>query len=265
MTFNYDVRDNLRSGAQEVPNTVGGNFSVLTFTPELAYRLPRGFAVRLRAPLHWKTFDEASRGIHVTKSGFGDIELLGSYDVLHGSEPHAPTGWRLTATAGLAVPTGPHEVQPFVGEVAPTPLQLGGGTLDPILGLAGQYRLTQAWAVDASGAGRLAIMENRHRYRPASVVEIGIGGEWRPWPERLGLDLHLEWSHVTQVAVAGDAAPNTGRDAVYGVVNVSLHIWRGLAAGVTARIPVYLRVNQTQFAEDFLLGARLTYRTPPLF
>jgi hypothetical protein len=35
--------------------------------------------------------------------------------------------------------------------------------------------------------------------------------------------------------------------------------------GVTARVPMYLRVNQTQFAEDFLLAARLVYRTPPLF
>jgi hypothetical protein len=171
-----------------------------------------------------------------------------------GTEPPAPR-----------CPLGKHEAQPFVGETVPTPLQLGSGTVDPIVALSGQYRGGDAWAIDAYAASRLAVMENTHGYRPASVVELGIGGEWRPWPERLGLDLHGEWSHLTKVAVDGVEVPNTGRDGIYLVPGANVEIWGGIALGTTVRVPVYLRVNETQFAEDYLLAARLIYRTPPLF
>jgi hypothetical protein len=265
LTFNYDVRDDLRRGAVAIPNSVGGSFTVLTLTPEIAYRLPRGFTARLRAPVHRKTFDETSPEVHVEKTGLGDLEFLGSYDLLHGREAHAPTRLRLSVTAGAALPTGKHEVQPFVGDVAPTPLQLGAGTLDPIVGIAGQYAPRDGWAIDVSGATRLAIMETMHDYRPASVLELAFGGHWRPWPGRLGLDLHVEWSHLTKVAVAGVEAPNTGRDGIYLAPGGNVTIGRGLALGVTARIPVYLRVNEAQFTEDFLLAVRVAYTTPSLF
>lgn len=270
VTLNYDVRDKLRRGTETITNLVGGSFTVLTLSPEIGYRLPRGFSARLRAPFHWKTFDETSPTVHAKRTGLGDVELLGSYDIFYADEPAAPppappAPWRLTLSAGAALPTGQHEAQPFVGDVAPTPLQLGGGTLDPLFSASGQVRPHRYFAIDANAGARLSVMENMHSYRPASLFEVGVGGGWRPWPDRLGLDAHVEWSHVTHVAVAGIDVPNTGRDTIYVVPGVNVRIWRELSAGLSARVPVYLRVQQTQFAENALFLARVVYRTPPLF
>lgn len=258
VTVNYDVRDELREGGEEISNTPGGNFTVVTVSPEVGYRFPHGLAARLRIPIHHKTFDESVPDVHVERTGLGDVELLGGYDVLQGRH------WRLTASAGLALPTGEHEEQPFVGSIAPTPLQLGSGTLDPLLGLATRFALNRHASFDASVSARLAVLENMHEYRPASVVETALGTEWRPWPERLGLDVAVEWSHVTKVAVAGDEVPNTGRDTLYLVPGANVHIWRGLALGANVRVPIYLHVNERQFTEDFLVAVRVVYRTPPL-
>jgi hypothetical protein len=96
-------------------------------------------------------------------------------------------------------------------------------------------------------------------------VEIGLGGGWRPLPDRLGVDLHVEWSHLTKVSVAGTEAPNTGRDVIYLVPGLNVRVLGDLSAGASARVPVAMRVNQTQFTESVLFLARLVYRTPPLF
>lgn len=253
------MRDTLRRGDEEIPNSVGGSYTVVSLTPEIGYRLPRGFAVRLRAPIHWKTFDETSPMVHREANGLGDVELVGSY------EARFPAPWRLAASAGAALPTGEHEAQPFVGDLAPTPLQLGGGTFDPVAALVAEYRPNVRWGADARTAARLAVMENMHDYRPASLFEVGAGGQWRPWPRRLGLSLHVDWSHVTRVAVSGEEAPNTGRDTIYVEPAAAVVLWEGLSLEASARIPVYMRVNATQFAEAALFAVRLVYRTQPLF
>lgn len=253
------MRDRLRHGDEEIENSVGGKYTVATLAPEIGYRLPRGFSVRLRAPIHWKTFDENSPAIHREISGFGDVELVGSYDL------PLPVGWRATVLLGAALPTGEHVVQPFVGEAAPTPLQLGAGTLDPLVAANGEYRPDLRWSIDARAAARFALAENMHDYRPASLFEIGIGGQWRPWPRRLGVFLHLDYSHVTHVEVAGVEAANTGRDTVYVEPGAAVLLWEGFSLEATARIPMYLRVNETQFVESALFAVRVVYRTRPLF
>lgn len=259
LTFNYDVRDTLRRGAGTVPNTVGGSYRVVTVTPEAGLRLRRGLSVRLRAPLHGKTFDETADGTHRVKNGLGDVEVLGGWDL-------APARrWQLSFRAGAALPTGEHVAQPFVGTLAPTPLQLGSGTLDPVLGASGSFRPSGRFLLDAGAAARVVVMENSDRYRPASLYEIAVGGQWKVWPKRGALLLHVAYSHATLVEVAGVEAANTGRDAIYVEPGVTVRLWSTLTLEATARLPVYLRVNETQFTEDALFAARLVYRTPPLF
>jgi hypothetical protein len=230
----------------------------MSLTPELGYRLPHGLGIRLRAPIHWKTFVESTPMIHREANGFGDLELVGSYDV-------SQAGWRFSVSGGAALPTGAHEAQPFVGDpVAPTPLQLGTGTLDPIVAANTDYHLSPTWGLDARAAARLAVMENMHDYRPASLFEVGVGAAWLP-ARGLGAALHADWSHVTKVAVAGVEAPNTGRDTGYLEPSLLAGLGGGLSVQASARIPIYTRVNATQFTEDVLFALRLVYVSPPLF
>ncbi len=261
--MHYDVRGDLRRDTDKLANPGGVEFTVLTLTPEMAYGLPGRVSVRLRAPIHRKEFAEPGAGFRVRRQGLGDLEFLASYDVLRASDVPARR-WHLAASAGLALPTGGHEVQPFVGQAAPTPLQLGGGTWDPIVGLGAHCHLGDL-ALDGTAAARLALMENSYDYWPPSVFEVGVGAAYRAAAGRMNLGLHAEWSHLTQVRVAEVEVPNTGRDALYAVPAASVRLGDPLGLSFTARVPVYLRVNATQLAEGTLLAARLIYRTRPLF
>jgi hypothetical protein len=87
------VRDTLRRGGETVPNSVGGRFEVVTIAAEVGYQLPRGFDVRARAPLHWKSFEETMPAVTADASGLGDVELLGRYE--RTLAPH----WRVSVHA----------------------------------------------------------------------------------------------------------------------------------------------------------------------
>ncbi len=253
------MRDRLRRGDAQIANDVGADFTVATLVPEIGYGLPRRAFLRVRAPVHWKTFEETSPRIQVETSGLGDIELLGGW------EPQPSKRWRANLALGLALPTGEHVAQPFVGQAAPTALQLGSGTMDPLASAAAEYRASPQWSADARAAARVALMANMHDYRPASIYELSTGGRWRALPRRLGIGLHATYSHVTKVQVDGTAAPNTGRDTIYLEPSLMATIRPGLGIEASARIPLYMRVNETQLAETALLAVRLMYQTPPLF
>ena len=253
------MRETLRRGGETLPNSVGGRFEVLTMTPELGYQLPRGFDVRARAPLHWKSFEETTPAVTADASGLGDLELLGRY------ERTLSPRWYASATAGVALPTGSTEPQPFVGEAAPTVLQLGSGTVDPILAGLVRYAPPGPWVASANAATRLAVYENSHEYQSADLFELGIGGAVSLWSSRVDVRLHVDYSSVTHVEIAGVAAPNTGRATVYASPGVRVRLWREVTADVSAHVPLYMRVNETQFTEDALFAVRLAYRTPPLF
>jgi hypothetical protein len=263
LSVHYDVRRDLRRDTDNLANPAGARFTVLTLAPEVAYGLPGRVSLRLRAPIHWKEFEEPGAGFRARKQGLGDLEFLASYDVMRASG--VPTRrWDLAASAGLALPTGEHEVQPFVGQAAPTPLQLGGGTWDPLVGLGARCHLGDL-SLDGTATGRLALMENSDRYRPPSLLEVGLGAAFRAAAGRVSLGLHAEWSRLGRVGVAGVEAPNTGRDALYAVPAASLRLSDLLGLNLTARVPLYLRVKATQLAEEALLGARLVYRAGPLW
>jgi hypothetical protein len=253
------VRDTLRRGSDTVPNPVGGGFDVVTLTPEVGYAFSRGFEARVRLPLHWKSFEETMPAVNADASGLGDLELLGQYQ--RAPAPH----WRASVTAGATLPTGSTEAQPFVGQAAPTVLQLGSGTADPILAGLVRYQPYGRWSLSGNAATRLALYENAHAYQSANVFELGLGSSFSLWSGRVEARLHLDYSKVTHVEIAGARAPNTGRVTIFVSPGVRVRLWRDLSADVSARVPLYLRVNETQLTEDALLGVRLSYRTPPLF
>lgn len=259
VAFHEDVRDELRRGTEALANAAGARFAVRTLLPEIAYRATDHLLLRGRVPVHWKTFEERARGTRIERDGVGDIDILASRDFIL-DRIHAASGLRLTASAGLALPTGRAVAQPFVGDVAPTPLQLGSGTVDPLLGLAVRFQHGERWSVAASGAARLVLLENRHGDRASSVVETGVGATWRVLPNRVAVDLRFEWSHLGRARVAGSIVPSSGRDALYVEPGASLRVLRAVHVGASARLPLYMRVHATQLAEDHALVARIAWR-----
>ncbi len=260
VTFHNDVRDKLWRGHDEVPGGTGPRFTIRTFLSEAALRLPRGITLRARVPVHWKEFEENAAGVHAEKNGLGDVELLASVDLWRGVGTLAREPSVVTATLGVALPTGVTEAQPIVGEEAPTPLQLGGGTVDPLLVITGRHAVSDRLQLDAGAAAHVVLYENRHDYRSGSVLDSWAGGEWRPPVGPLGLRLLLEWSHVTKATVAGAEVPSTGRDVLYFVPGLTASLPWGPSVTATASLPLYVRTNDTQLAGDILLAVRVSFR-----
>jgi hypothetical protein len=254
--FSYDHRSRLLNGTEPLPDQ--GYFDITSLTLDLAYRLPAGFSARVRVPVDWKLFHENVVGQDLTLSGLGDVELLGGYDYLRSAR------WVGTVGLGVALPTGETTKQPIVGAAVPTPLQLGTGTVDPILVASIAFRPTQPLDLHLAGDGRPVLYTNGFNYQAASVFGAALGADYRLLAARLVPGLDLEWAHTTHAKLDGTEFPNTGRDVIYVAPHARVRIAGGLFAEAVFRVPAFQDVNATQFGETFQMAFRLSYVSPPL-
>jgi hypothetical protein len=254
--YSYDHRATLLNGTTELAQ--GGEFNITTLTVDLEYRLSTGFAARARLPVYWKTFSEPGTP-DLSLDGIGDTELSGTLDVARTPR------WVATLGVGMALPTGSTTAQPIVGSAVPTPLQLGTGTVDPlILGIVA-YRPIRPLEVHLSADARPVLYANGHEYQAASVYSGGIGAEYRALEGRLAPALDVVAAHTTHTAVGGTDVPNTGRDVIYLAPRFAIRLVNALRLEASIRIPVFQEVNATQFGETFGADIRLSYTSRSLF
>jgi hypothetical protein len=258
VVVNLDPRSDLRLGTSEVANVAGAAFTVVTVTPELSFRILDRLSIAARMPLHVKRFVE--RGAHRDEDGAGDLELVGSAELLDLADAG---GLRLTVSGGLAFPTGSTESQPFAGTIAPTPLQLGSGTFDPLVAVSFVVLARREIRFAASAGARLTLYENARDYRAASVIETRAGPEWSEGPVSLALPVVL--SLVGRSRNDAEDVPSTGREVLYLAPEIELRPDDHVAVGAGLRIPLHLRVNERQLVEDFLVVFRISVTTAPLY
>ena len=130
-----------------------------------------------------RPFTPAEGDIHhrdETVAGSGDPWLL-----VHAARPLGE--WTVAGRAGVSVPLGGTEPNPFVlGDLGlrHQHVQLGTGTWDPILGAMAGRRLGE-YTLTMSALARLAVADNEHGYRAgdrflASVIaDRALFGLWR--------------------------------------------------------------------------------------
>ena len=258
--LSYDHRGRLLSGSTDVPGG-DGRFFIGTLAVEAGLRLPRRFGLDVRLPFYWKSFQESGKPANELL-GPGDLELSGSYELL------ARPKWSATIAVGLAFPTGATSQQPIAGAAVPTPLQLGTGTFDPLFDAAASFRPVPAVLVRAGFDARPVLYANGYSYQAASVYAASLGGEYRFLDGRLQPGVDLEYAHTTHAAVGGAEVPNTGRDVLYVLVRLRARLVQRFEAELGLRVPVYQRVELTQFGETVMVDLRLSYAArrekPPL-
>jgi hypothetical protein len=125
-----------------------------------------------------------------TVAGTGDPWLM-----LHAARPGAV--WTMAARAGMSIPLGRTEPNPFDlgGRGLPHQhIQLGTGTWDPLVGLAAGRRLG-SFGVTVTALARRALYENEHGYQAGDRLQGGVIVE-RPlsasWRASSALDLSRE-------------------------------------------------------------------------
>jgi hypothetical protein len=110
-----------------------------------------------------------------TLTGLGDPWLLGRGSLSAG-------GFQLTGRLGVSIPLGRTHENPFeLGDMglAHQHVQMGTGTVDPVLLLDVDRPLGQRWSVGLHAQGQLVLYDNRHGYRAGHRLGTGVRGRVR--------------------------------------------------------------------------------------
>ena len=178
-----------------------------------------------------------------TLAGIGDPWLM-----LHAGAPKG--AWTLAARAGVTVPLGRTEPNPFALGDLGLPhqhIQFGTGTWDPIFGVAAGRRFG-AVEFTVSGLARLVLAENAHGYQ-AGHRYYAESTAWRrlagAWSGSLGLIAAREQAERWDGRVRTEEG-NLGRTDVLVALGVARAMGHAGSVFLTAKVPVLTRSEGAQ-------------------
>jgi len=177
--------------------------------------------------------------------------------------PSETSPWSLELSAGVTLPLGTTEPDPFVLGAQGTSHQhvfFGTGTWDPVAGLELRY-LGEGWATRLWTAGRLSLYANEHHYQGPNVIEAGLG-----WISGWGLDsvsflLEAGLMHETPASWSGARARNSGRTEVLANVGLSWTATPSWGFSLLAKRPIYTQVLGGQMEMPLLVVLSASYTT----
>ena len=185
-----------------------------------------------------------------TLNGVGDPWAL-----VVGSKAVGP--WSMAARAGVSIPLGRTEENPFELGRRGLPhehIQFGTGTWNPMLGLS-VGRLFAKTSVMVSALARLPLYENAHGYRAGDrydaslVADRRLGGRWRA---QAGLDLAHEraerWSGVIE------EEGNLGRTDLLAAAALVRQVGTAGALSLQVKVPVFTHAHGSQVDYPAIVG-----------
>jgi hypothetical protein len=184
-----------------------------------------------------------------TLSGPGDPWLL-----VHGARGLG--AWTLAARAGVSIPLGRTERNPFDLGRRGLPhqhIQFGTGTWDPVAGVSAGRRFGQVGFV-VHALARLVFGTNGHGYQAgdrfyaSAALDRRIAGAWRGIA---GLDLAREQTERWDGRIETEG--NLGRTDLLASVGVARPLGRG-AFHVTAKVPLVTRATGAQVDYPVILS-----------
>ncbi len=180
--------------------------------------------------------------------GVGDLEVRGRFVA-------APGRFRLTASAGVALPTGAYAARS--GQVGLQEnaryLTLGRGTTWFLADLDGRLALPGRFGVFVSGTTRVALYEARDGFRWGPEVRATGGATFGPIVDRLSfaLGFEVQWraqsSEVDLFAGGHTASVNTGGTWLTATPSAQVRVMKGLAVFLALRVPVTQWAQGLQF------------------
>jgi hypothetical protein len=159
------------------------NMDVDMLMSGVMYGVTDDISVMAMIPYVWKSMDHVTRsGIDFTtqSEGFGDLRLIGGYDVYNmGSHT-------INLSAGLSFPTGSTDERddtPAAPEqLLPYPMQIGSGTFDLLPGITYTGR-SEDWSWGGQFNAVVRLGENGDDYTLGNIYNASIWGarRWSDW------------------------------------------------------------------------------------
>lgn len=218
-----------------------------------------GFALDASLMTGHVVLDPETEDVGTTRaSGFGDLEVGSSYDVMRLFSDREGD-LRLRARFGLAFPTGdPGTLSILDAGLAPETTALGYGTF------SGGLSLEVLWRVHPLVELRLPVTARRplHRskdgiyYGQQTAAALGVASAPLPW---LDVAARIGWrrtgrSHQSSTGLLEDS----GGSILEAEGGAGVVLGGRVRAGVFGRVPIFVVVNGRQIAETFTTGVTVS-------
>ncbi|PYQ02985.1 MAG: hypothetical protein DMF82_14375 [Acidobacteria bacterium] len=171
-------------------------------------------------------------------------------------------GWTVAARAGVSIPVGRTEPNPFALGRLGLPhqhIQFGTGTWDPVVGLAAGHRFGQVGFVVHTLA-RLVFGTNDHGYRAgdrlfaSAAFDRRIAGTWRGI---VGMDLAREHTETWDGRIETEG--NLGRTDLLASIGLTRPLGSNGGVHITAKIPLLTRATGAQVRYPVIVAVGLSY------
>lgn|GEM_PF-6360669 len=195
---------------------------------------------------------------------FGDEYYPASeddYDNYFDAEPRMYAGKRqgpvLALAVGLRLPTGKNDIRDEFGKRLPDDLQLGTGTMDPIVGLLYfQRKFRLGWGL--SGLLRISSQENIYHYQWGSEF-IASGYFSYRLTKKLEWINHFNLTYLGRDYDEGHAVTNRGARMLMMAPSLIYEAPGGVTLQATAQVPLYRDFNEIQLSSDYIINLRTSY------
>ncbi|MEW5701595.1 MAG: hypothetical protein AB1792_05140 [Candidatus Zixiibacteriota bacterium] len=158
---------------------------------------------------------------------------------------------------GVRLPTGRTDVKDKDGGRLPDDLQLGTGTMDPIVGLLYHHRYYRlGWG--ASALGRISSQENINHYQWGNEI---LGAAYVSYR----LTRALEWvnqangNYMERDRLNGAPVTSRGGSIVYYTPSLIYVGSRAVTFQASVQIPIYRNFNESQLSSDYIANVRTTF------
>lgn len=158
---------------------------------------------------------------------------------------------------GLRLPTGSTTTLDENGNRLPNELQLGTGTLDPILGLLYHQRhFRLGWGL--SGLYRFSPSENIHHWAPGEEIVASAYLSYR-------LNRNLEWvnqlngDYLGKSQSRGQAVEGTGGSVLFYTPSLVYVGAKNFTLQASGEIPVYRNFNDVQLSSSYVINLRTAF------
>jgi hypothetical protein len=249
-SVDLERRATARSGTAAIPTQT--RYDRTTVTVTAAHQLGAIGLVELQVPVATIHYREPATGTATDAAGLGDVSLH-----LHRGR-HAGR-WSSGFFVGLRLPTGAAAAMPLAGQVLPTVVQLGSGTLDPEFGGCLNLSLGAVGSLSACDHGSIALYTNAHDYRDPYVFQARLFLA-RPFADRrVSVQAGLLYEAQGTARWQGQALASTGHHELFAEASLWLALVRGLSLRSTIELPVHATVHGMQLADTLRVMAGLSY------
>lgn len=257
-------KDQAYDGSDKVTDVTRRDIKVQRHNLIFRYGLGSGFDLRFLVPVFQKDLTMynpmARSGGDFSNSGIGDMRVFLRYQLTSQKEG----AWLTSAVDfGLDLPTGDTNDDFYLKNGKklqnhnPLGMQLGDGSIDPILGLSAT-KIMKRHRVDAS-VQYFFNQKGDNDYEKGDQLNYAIGYAYMLHPKIMP-NIELNGKYYGKNKLDGSTQDNTGGHEIFITPGLSSHLTKNLKLLVGYSIPIYRDMNDGVLGTKGILTTKLMYK-----